>query len=205
MLLVGLTGGIGSGKSTVAERLVAHGAELIDADLVAREVTLPGTEAWRQIVEHFGEGVLAADEFVDRDELGRVVFADPDKRTLLNEITHPPVMQRMAERLEELAEFTGVVVVDVPLLIETGAEVGYEAVVVVATYPETQVARLVADRGMAEEQARARVEAQAPLEDKLGAATHVVWNEGDTTQLAERADELAAELTERARAKIAEG
>jgi dephospho-CoA kinase len=205
VLLVGLTGGIGSGKSTVAERLVAHGAELIDADLVAREVTLPGTEAWRQIVEHFGEGVLAADEFVDRDELGRVVFADPDKRTLLNEITHPPVMQRMAERLEELAEFTGVVVVDVPLLIETGAEVGYEAVVVVATYPETQVARLVADRGMAEEQARARVEAQAPLEDKLGAATHVVWNEGDTTQLAERADELAAELTERARAKIAEG
>jgi dephospho-CoA kinase len=205
VLLVGLTGGIGSGKSTVAERLVAHGAELIDADLVAREVTLPGTEAWRQIVEHFGEGVLAADEFVDRDELGRVVFADPDKRTLLNEITHPPVMQRMAERLEELAEFTGVVVVDVPLLIETGAEVGYEAVVVVATYPETQVARLVADRGMAEEQARARVEAQASLEDKLGAATHVVWNEGDTTQLAERADELAAELTERARAKIAEG
>jgi dephospho-CoA kinase len=205
VLLVGLTGGIGSGKSTVAERLVAHGAELIDADLVAREVTLPGTEAWRQIVEHFGEGVLAADEFVDRDELGRVVFADPDKRTLLNEITHPPVMQRMAERLEELAEFTGVVVVDVPLLIETGAEVGYEAVVVVATYPETQVARLVADRGMAEEQARARVEAQASLADKLGAATHVVWNEGDTTQLAERADELAAELTERARAKIAEG
>ena len=195
MFLVGLTGGIASGKSTVAARLVEHGAELIDADEIAREVVLPGTETWKKIVEHFGDGVLDADGFVDRPRLGRLVFADPDKRALLNELTHPPVIAAIADRLEVLTAFDGVVVVDVPLLVEAGVDRGYEAIVVVATRPETQQRRLVEQRGMAPEEARQRIAAQAPLERKLAVATHVVENEGSLEEVLAEADALAAELT----------
>ena len=195
MFLVGLTGGIASGKSTVAARLVEHGAELIDADEIAREVVLPGTETWKKIVEHFGDGVLDADGFVDRPRLGRLVFADPDKRALLNELTHPPVIAAIADRLEVLTAFDGVVVVDVPLLVEAGVDRGYEAIVVVATRPETQERRLVEQRGMAPEEARQRIAAQAPLEKKLAVATHVVENEGTLDEVIADADALATELT----------
>lgn len=202
MYLVGLTGGIGSGKSTVAQRMVHRGAELIDADLIAREVVLPGTPAYRKIVEHFGADVLDEDGFIDRPALGRVVFADPEKRTLLNELTHPPVVHAIAEQLELLQAFDGVVVLDVPLLVEAGVDRGYEAVVVVATQPETQVRRLVEQRGMAEDDARPRIAAQAPLEDKLAIATHVVWNEGSVEELMLETDRLMEELTAAAREKV---
>lgn len=201
MFLVGLTGGIASGKSTVAERLVAHGAELIDADLVAREVVLPGRPAWKKLVDHFGDEILDQDGFVDRRRLGRLVFDDPAKRTLLNEITHPPVLETIADRLEVLTAFDGVVVVDVPLLVETGMERGYEAVVVVASHPETQVRRLVDLRDLSEQEARNRVEAQAPLAEKLAVATHVIWNEQGLAELEAEADQLAQELTGLARDK----
>ncbi len=201
MYLVGLTGGIASGKSTVAARFVERGAELIDADDVAREVTLPGTDAWREIVEAFGEDVLDDEGFIDRPRLGRLVFADARKRATLNEITHPRIAASIADRLEVLAALDGVVVVDVPLLVELGVERGYDAIVVVATHEETQVARLVRDRGLPEDEARQRVAAQAPLQRKLDAATHVVWNEGTLEELTAKADDLAARLEEAARQK----
>lgn len=201
MFLVGLTGGIGSGKSTVAARLVEHGAELIDADQIAREITLPGESAFERIVAHFGTEILDADGLIDRPKLGQLVFADPAKRTALNELTHPVVFERIANQLELLQAFDGVVVLDVPLLVESGVDRGYDAVVVVATEVETQVARLVSQRGMPEDDARSRIAAQAPLADKLAAATHVIWNEGTLDELYARTDEVAAELTALARAK----
>ena len=201
--LVGLTGGIGSGKSTVAARFVHHGAELIDADQLAREVVEPDKPAWKKLVEHFGAGILDSEGFIDRPKLGRIVFADESKRALLNEITHPPVIAEIATRLEILQAFDGIVILDVPLLVESDVDRGYEAIVVVATKPETQVQRLVELRGMSPEDARARVAAQAPLEDKLAAATHVIWNEGSVDDLTTAVDELAAELRAKAEAKTA--
>ena len=201
MYLVGLTGGVASGKSTVAARLVERGAELIDADDVARDVVLPGTDAWREIVEAFGEEVLDDEGFIDRPRLGRLVFADESKRALLNEITHPRIAATIADRLEVLAALDGLVVVDVPLLVELGVDRGYDAIVVVAAEEPTQVARLVRDRGLTEEEARQRVAAQASLQRKLDAATHVIWNEGALEDLRRETDRVADELEAAARAK----
>jgi dephospho-CoA kinase len=203
MFLVGLTGGIGSGKSTVAARLVEHGAELIDADAIAREVVLPGTETWRKLHEHFGDEILDDEGFIDRPALAAIVFADRDKRALLNALTHPPVTEAIASQLELLSPFDGVVVLDVPLLVETGVQRGYDAVVVVATKPETQIRRLTTLRGMSEADAKARIAAQAPLEEKLDRATHVIWNEGTIDELLARTEEVAEELLRFARIKAA--
>jgi dephospho-CoA kinase len=201
VLLVGLTGGIGSGKSTVADRLVQHGMELVDADAIAREVVYPGQPAYYKVIEHFGSDIVGDDDFIDRTALGKIVFAEPEKRAVLNELTHPRIMAEIADRLELLQAFDGVVLLDVPLLVEVGVQRGYEAIVVVAANPETQVRRLVQDRGMTEADARARLAAQAPLEDKLALATHVIWNEGTLEELHARVDEVAAELNARAREK----
>lgn len=203
MYLVGLTGGIGSGKSTAAERLVEHGVELVDADQIARDVVEPGKSAWKKIVEHFGEGVLDDEGFIDRARLGAIVFADEKKRTLLNELTHPPIIDAIATQLEVLQAFDGVVVIDVPLLVESGVDRGYEAVIVVATNPETQLHRLVELRGMDRAEAQARIDAQSPLDDKLAVATHVIWNEGTLAELHAAVDEVAEDLNRRAREKAA--
>lgn len=204
MYLVGLTGGIAAGKSTVAARLVERGAELVDADDVAREIVLPGTDAWREIVEAFGRDVLDEDGFVDRAELGRRVFDDASKRALLNEITHPRITRELANRLEVLAPLDGVVVLDVPLLAELGLDRDhdahgrssprYDAIVVVAAQRETQMQRLLHQRGMAPAEATARIDAQAPLEEKLAIADHVIWNEGTVEQLHAETDRVADEL-----------
>lgn len=201
MFLIGLTGGIASGKSTVAERFVRHGAELIDADIIAREVTQPGTEAHHEIVEHFGRGVLDEDGFIDRAALGAIVFSDPAQRAVLNEITHPPIMAEIADQLELLVAFDGCVVLDVPLLVEAEVDRKYDAVVVVASRDHLQVERLVRYRGLTEVEAKQRVAAQAPLEAKLARATHVIWNDDSLPQLRERADEVAERLFAAARAK----
>lgn len=201
MFLAGLTGGIASGKSTVADRLVHLGADLIDADQVAREVVVPGEPAYMEIVEHFGDEVLDADGFIDREALGRIVFDDERKRTVLNAITHPRIMEEIASRLELLQTIDGIVVLDVPLLVEMGAQRDYDAVVVVATEPETQIDRLVHQRAMTPEQARKRVDAQASLDQKMAVATHVIWNEGTVAELSARTDEVWKELHELARKK----
>jgi dephospho-CoA kinase len=194
VFLVGLTGGIAAGKSTVAERFVKHGAELIDADEVARDVTKPGTEAHRRIVEHFGREVLDEDGFIDRPALGAIVFDDARQRAVLNEITHPPIMEEIADRLELLVAFDGCVVLDVPLLVESDVDRRYDAIVVVAAGERTQVDRLMSDRGLTEWQARQRISAQAPLEAKLARATHVIWNDDTRAELIERADAVAEAL-----------
>ena len=194
MFLVGLTGGIAAGKSTVAERFVKHGAELIDADEIARNVTRPGTTAYHEIVEHFGYEILDEDGFIDRAELGAIVFDDERQRAVLNEITHPPIMAEIADQLELLVAYDGCVVLDVPLLVESDLDRRYDAIVVVAASERIQVDRLMRYRGMSEHAARQRIRAQAPLEVKLARATHVVWNDGSLADLIERADEVATAL-----------
>ena len=199
MYLVGLTGGIASGKSTVAERFTERGAEVVDADQIAREVVLPQTPTWHRIVSHFGREILDEAGFIDRDRLGAMVFADAGQRAVLNELTHPPILREIANRLEVMAHLDGLVVVDVALLVEMGAPLEFDAVVVVATHPETQEARLVEERGMDRDAAQQRIGAQASLEDKLAVATHTIWNEGDLAALRARTDEVIDELEAAAR------
>lgn len=203
MLLVGLTGGIASGKSTVADRLVHHGAELIDADQVAREVVVPGQPAYHEIIEHFGSDVVDEDGFIDRAALGRIVFGDASRRAVINAITHPRIMKEIASQLELLTAFDGIVVLDVPLLVEAGPKREYDAVVVVATSAKVQIDRLVNLRGMDPKEAAARVRAQAPLEDKLAVATHVIWNTDGIRELVERTDDVHRSLDALARRKAA--
>lgn len=200
MLLVGLTGGIASGKSTVSARLVERGAVLIDADAIARDVVAPGTSGLAAVVDRFGPDVLLGDGSLDRPALGRIVFADAEARAALNAITHPQVAGEIASRLAALADFPGVVVVDVPLLVEANVDRGYQAIIVVAAQPEVQLQRLIRDRGMQEADARARITAQASLDQRLARATHVIWNEGTLEDLQARTDEVADDLLAQAAA-----
>lgn len=199
MYLVGLTGGIGSGKSTVATRLVELGAILIDADAIAREVVEPGTQGLSAVIDRFGTGILDEDGNLDRDALGAIVFADPAARKDLEAITHPLISSVMAERMAEYAGTDKIVVLDVPLLVEGGRS-GFSSTVLVASLPDTQVRRLVEFRGMTEADARARIRAQAPLEDKLARADHVIWNEASLDELIAKTDEVWSELKTEAEA-----
>ena len=197
MLVVGLTGGIGSGKSTVSRLLAGHGAVVVDADLVAREVVEPGTPGLAGLVEDFGKQVLQPDGTLDREALGRLVFGDSDALRRLNARLHPLIGVRTAE-LVEAARAAGarVVVHDVPLLVENGLAPLYDAVVVVSAAPATQLDRLVRLRGMTEADARARIDAQAVLADKLAVATHVIDNDGPDRALVPQVTELWTQLYE---------
>ncbi|MEU9029557.1 dephospho-CoA kinase [Streptomyces sp. NPDC048383] len=177
MLKVGLTGGIGAGKSEVSRLLAGYGAVVVDADRIAREVVEPGTPGLAAVVEAFGRSVLTPDGALDRPALGAIVFADPDKLRTLNAIVHPLVGARSAE-LEGAAGPDAIVVHDVPLLTENGLASLYDLVVVVDASPETQLARLTARRGMTEDDARARMAAQATREQRLAVATLVIDNDG---------------------------
>ena len=190
---VGLTGGVASGKSTVAAILAGLGAVVVDADLLAREVVEPGTPGLAAVAEAFGPGVLADDGSLDRPALGAVVFADPDARRRLEAILHPLIRSRAAE-LEAAAPEGTVVVHDIPLLAETGQADRFEAVLVVDVPVETQVERMVADRGMTREDALARVAAQAAREERLAVATYVVENTGTREDLRDRVTEVFAKL-----------
>ncbi|MFJ9925340.1 dephospho-CoA kinase [Streptomyces misionensis] len=198
MLKVGLTGGIGAGKSEVSRLLVEHGAVLIDADRIAREVVAPGTPGLRAVVEAFGTDVLAPDGSLDRPRLGSIVFADPDKLAVLNSIVHPLVGARSRE-LEEAAAPDAVVIHDVPLLTENGLAPLYDLVVVVDARPETQLDRLTRLRGMTEEDARARMAAQATREQRRAIADVVIDNDVPLDALRERVDAVWDDLVRRAR------
>lgn len=194
---VGLTGGIASGKSTVSRLLASLGAVVVDADLLAREVVAQGTPGLAAVVEEFGAQVLAADGSLDRPALGAVVFADDERRRALEAIIHPLVRAAGAE-LEAGADAGAVVVHDIPLLVEVGRAEEFDAVVVVDVPVEVQLDRMVTDRGMTPEDARARIDAQASREERLAVADHVVDNTGTLDDLAERVGELHRALLERA-------
>lgn len=198
MLKVCLTGGIGAGKSEVSRLLVGHGAVLIDADRIAREVVAPGTPGLTAVVDAFGPDVLAADGSLDRPKLGAIVFADPERLAVLNSIVHPLVGARSRE-LEQAAADDAVVIHDVPLLAENGLATLYDLVVVVDTAPETQLDRLTRLRGMTEQDARARMAAQATREKRLEIADIVIDNDVPLDALRQRVAQVWADLVRRAR------
>ncbi|MGW6537223.1 dephospho-CoA kinase [Streptomyces sp. NPDC055051] len=197
MLKVGLTGGIGAGKSEVSRLLVSYGAVLIDADRIAREVVEPGTPGLAAVVDAFGEGVLTGDGTLDRPKLGSIVFADPERLAALNAIVHPLVGSRSAE-LERAAGPGDVVIHDVPLLTENGLAPLYDLVVVVDASPGTQLDRLVRLRGMTEEEARARMAAQATRAARREIADLLIDNDGPLDALEPQVRKVWDELARRA-------
>jgi len=194
VMRVGLTGGVASGKSSVAGILRELGAVVIDADVLAREVVEPGTPGLAAVVREFGPEILASDGSLDRARTGALVFHDPARRRALEEIIHPLVRRRAAQ-IEAEAPAGAVVVHDIPLLVETGQAESFDAVVVVDVPEEVQVARAVTARGWTEDEAWARLRAQAEREDRLAAATYVVDNTGTHEDLRQRVAEVFAELS----------
>ena len=190
---VGLTGGVASGKSTVATMLRELGAVVVDADVLAREVVEPGTPGLAEVVAEFGPDVLTADGGLDRARVGSIVFADRDRRAALEAIIHPRVRARAAE-IEASAPPGVLVVHDIPLLVETGQEADFDVVLVVDVPEELQLARVARDRGWSPEEARARIAAQAGRVTRLAAATHVIDNSGTLEDLRQRVTEVFREL-----------
>ncbi|HWD81093.1 MAG TPA: dephospho-CoA kinase [Kribbella sp.] len=197
MLRVGLTGGIGSGKSAVSARLAARGAVVIDSDVLAREVVARGTDGLAEVVAAFGSGVLTADGDLDRPALGKIVFGDEPARRKLESIVHPRVRARSAE-IEAAADPDAIVVHDIPLLVETGQADKFDLVLVVDVPVQTQVERLTAQRGMTAAEAEQRIASQASRADRLAVADVVVDNSGSLADLDHRLDEVWATFEHRA-------
>lgn len=196
--VVGLTGGIASGKSTVARAFESHGARVIDADQLAREVVEPGTPGLAAIVEAFGEDVLLADGQLDRKALGARVFADEPARQKLNAITHPRIAALGAQRMMELQDSGApYLMYEAALIVENGAYRTMGALVVVASSTEAQTRRVLQRDGLDEQEARARIASQAPLERKLEVADYVVHNDGGLDELRVRVREVHEALLER--------
>jgi dephospho-CoA kinase len=178
MKILGLTGGIGSGKTVVGEMFARLGAEIIDADQLAREVVEPGQPALEEIVQRFGSDILQPDGRLDRARLGGIVFADASARAALNAITHPRIRQRMEDAIASRKDRAGVLVLVIPLLYESARTGLVEEVIVVWVDPQTQFRRLVERGGLTAEQARQRIEAQMPLDEKRALADDVIDNRG---------------------------
>jgi dephospho-CoA kinase len=199
MYLVGLTGGIGSGKSTVAARLAEQGVPVVDADAVAREIVEPGEPALDDLAERFGDDVLAADGSLDRAALARVAFVDDEQRAALDAIMHPRIGERILQRVARLAEEgEPLVVIDHPLLIETDQTGRFDAVVVVLADEEVRVRRLVELRGLDEADVRARLRAQTDDATRRRVADHVLVNDGDRAALRRDSDRLLEQLLQAA-------
>jgi dephospho-CoA kinase len=206
-LLVGLTGGIASGKSAVSRHLVELGCRLVDADALAREVVLPDQPAWRAIVEEFGKEVVGPDGQLDRKRLGAIVFADPARRKALEAITHPAILARRQAILDAWAAdgFEGLVVLDIPLLVEVGAAAHVDRVVVVYTEPEVQLTRLMHRDRFERAEAERRVASQMPLVDKVRYAHYVVDNSGTPEETAAQVRAVHGALLAEYRARRAVG
>jgi dephospho-CoA kinase len=198
MLLVGLTGGLGSGKSTVARMLGERGAFVVDADDLARKALEPGTPGFERVCDVFGRDILDAEGRIDRRELAARVFADQGKRRVLESITHPEVFRRLAEAVEDLREADAVVVFDAALIVETGFHEAVDVLVVVTAPVEDQVRRVAADRGMDEDEARSRIAAQVDPARRESLADVVIRNDGDLDSLERQVNDLWAELRRRA-------
>lgn len=191
MILVGLTGGIGAGKSTVSARLAERGAVIIDADAITHELQRPGAPVFEAIVERFGPGIVAPDGTLDRPALAAIVFNDPDELAALNAIVHPAVGAEMMQRLAAEAGTDHVVILDVPLLVESGRS-DMAGTVVVDVPPEVAVDRLVRQRGVPEEDARARMSRQASRSERLARADRVIDNSGTRDDLEVQIEDLWA-------------
>jgi dephospho-CoA kinase len=200
MLLVGLTGGIGTGKSTVARMLEKRGAVVFDADVLARQAVAPGTPGFDQVVERFGPNVLAPGGGLDREALASIVFSDPAARRDLEGIVHPEVRRMFAEGCEEYRYSDRVVVFSAPLLVETGMHTAFDRLIVVSAPVTTQIERLMRDRGMAERDVQARIAAQLPLEAKAEVADILVDNDGTLEDLERRVERVWSDLDDQARA-----
>ena len=200
MLLVGLTGGIGSGKSTVARMREKRDAVVFDADVLAREVVEPGTPGHAAVIERFGANVLAPGGELDREALASIVFADPAARRDLEAIVHPEVRRRFAEGTEAYRDTDLVVIFSAPLLVETGMHSAFDVLVVVSASTATQIDRLMRDRGMSEDTVRSRIAAQATPEARAEVADVLMDNEGSLEELEQRVERLWSELSQRATA-----
>jgi dephospho-CoA kinase len=200
MLLVGLTGGIASGKSVVAARLAEHGAVVVDADQIAREVVEPGTPALDRIREEFGDAVIKPGGALDRAALGAIVFSDEAKRRILNGITHPAVLELSQRRFAEAGEANphAVVVYDVPLLSEVRGKAEFDVVVVVSAPEETRIERMVALRGMSRDEAENRIRSQVPESERRALADVVIESGGTLDETLAQADDVWAQLHQRA-------
>jgi dephospho-CoA kinase len=196
MRVIGLTGGIGTGKSSVSRLLREKGVTVIDADEATRAVQSRGSEGLRRLVDEFGASILTSDGELDRGRLAAVAFADPEARRRLNAIVHPLVREWMADR-QMAAEAQGLphVVLDIPLLFESRGVAGFDDVILVYAPEEVALGRLVEQRGMSEEQARARIAAQMPIEEKRELAQHVIDNTGTLQQLRAQTERVWAEVT----------
>lgn len=206
MYLIGLTGGIASGKSTVAKRLAEHGAVHIDADALAREVVEPGTPALARIAEQFGAGVLRPDGSLDRAALGTIIFSDPERRLVLNGITHPAIWSRARELFAEAeAQDPHVVIVyDVPLLVESSDRpMNFDLIVVVHASTEVRLRRLVELRGLTREEAAHRLNSQATDTERLAIADVVIDSSGTLEETIRQADDLWEHVSSYAQSKQA--
>jgi dephospho-CoA kinase len=193
VIVVGLTGGIGSGKTTVGRLLADRGAVIVDADAIVREIQMPGSPVLEQLAERFGADVIAADGSLDRAAVAAVAFADADALKDLNAIVHPAVGAEISRRVLAERDTDRVVVMDIPLLTENPRP-GLQAIIVIDLPTELQVERLVQGRGFAEDDARARIAKQASRETRLATATHVLENSGDVDHLVPQVERLWAEL-----------
>jgi len=203
MLNVGLTGGIASGKSTVARMLVELGAVHVDFDVLAHEVEAPGRPAWRELVAAFGQGILNADETINRAVLGELVFRDTARREPLHSIVHPAVFTAWRRQLGEIEKNDphAVVLADVPLLFEVGAEGMVDLVLLVYIPPAEQIRRLMARNGYSRPEAEARLASQMPIDAKLVRADIVIDNRGTVAETRERTAAVWEELRQRERQK----
>ena len=199
MYTVGLTGGIGSGKSTFAALLAERGAQIIDADQLGRDALKPGRKAWQETVDSFGDEILAPDTLeIDRQRLADIVFSDPNKLAALNAITHPVIARGIADHMERLAATDAVVVVDAALIVELGLDKALDALIVVDAGAESRKTRLVASRRMDPKDVQARMASQSKPEELIEKADIVVRNDGTIQDLVAEADRVWAELQKRA-------
>lgn len=195
MVRVALTGGIATGKSSVLRMLQARGIPTIDADVLARQVVTPGTPGLAAVVARFGAGVLDADGGLDRQALAAIVFADAAARQDLERIVHPAVYAAVREWLADLPDATRIAVADIPLLFETGHEGDFDVVLVVACPAEEQLRRVMTRDGISESDARARLSAQWPIDEKVSRADHVIWTTGARAETEKHVDSLIGRLT----------
>ena len=188
MLLIGLTGGIASGKSTVAKLLASHGAETIDADEVAREVVAVDTEGFAAVVKEFGQGVVSESGELDREALGKIVFSDPDRRLKLESILHPLIQQRTSQLISESSK--PIVVYSVPLLVEADVQYPFDLIITVEAGPSNQLERLVRSRGLTNAEAQDRIDAQASRQQRTERADFEIDSSGTLEQLEKQVDAL---------------